>query len=329
MIPCSLVTTCRNEMRSFPRWKANMQAQTRFPDEIVIVDAFSDDGTWEAITNWAKEDSRIKAFQEKGAAAHGRNVAIQNATYDHIISTDMGVRLEDCFCEELMRPFEENPNIQLVIGNSCIDKESIISTAAKTEYYIHQGEEDHLVDGGAIGGNRASAYIKDIWKECGGLPEDLTFYADDSTLFSQFRQAGYPFAYAPKAMTYWCRPPKLKQYWREAYVYGRGDGEAAIKMSRTFKWYLQKIIPAWLERLLNACRYTQKLLRGHAILNCLKNGDFNVLLMMPVFGFGIGWNQSKGYHEGYARGTRQCKECRTRLEESKKNLALDRRFSNP
>ena len=63
MIPCSLVTTCFNELRSFPRWKAYMQAQTRFPDEIVIVDAFSTDGTWEAITDWAKEESRITAIQ--------------------------------------------------------------------------------------------------------------------------------------------------------------------------------------------------------------------------------------------------------------------------
>ena len=43
----SLVTTCRNEMRSLARWKENIQSQTRQPDEIVIVDAFSDDGTAE------------------------------------------------------------------------------------------------------------------------------------------------------------------------------------------------------------------------------------------------------------------------------------------
>ena len=328
MIPCSLVTTCRNEIRSFPRWKANMQAQTRFPDEIVIVDAFSDDGTWEAITEWAKQDSRIKTMQEKGAAAHGRNIAIQNATYEHIISTDMGVRLADCFCEELMRPFEENPSLQLVIGNSCIDVESVNTLASKTEFYIHEGEEDHLEDGRSVGGNRASAYIKSIWKECGGLPEDLTFYADDSTFFRQFRQAGYPFVYAPKAMTYWCRPPKLSQYWHEAFVYGRGDGEAAIKMSHTFKWYLQKKIPAWFETLLNACRYTQKLFRRNAIVNCLKNGDFGVLFILPIFGFGIGWNQSKGYHVGYANGRVKCQACRARLEESKRNITFDKRYTN-
>ena len=330
MIPCSLVTTCRNEMRSFARWKANMQAQTRFPDEVVIVDAFSDDGTWEALSNWAQEDSRIKVLQEKGAAAHGRNIAIQNAKYDHVISTDMGVRLDDCFCEEMMRPFEDNPNIKLVIGNSYIDPNSITSIVAKTERYISRAaipKQKPSKSSGSLGGNRASAYVKSIWEECGKLPEDLTFYADDSTLFRQFRQAGYPYACAPKAQVYWGRPEKLKQFWKEAFNYGRGDGEAAIKMSRTFKWFLQQKIPAWLETWLNAIRYTYKQFRFRAIINSLKEGDFGVMFVMPVFAFGVGWNQSKGYHTGYANGCVKCQACRARLEESKQNIAFDRRFT--
>ena len=326
MIPCTLVTTCRNEMRSFARWKANIQAQTRFPDEIVIVDAFSNDGTWEALTNWAKEDSRIKVLQENGAAAHGRNVAIQNAKFDHIISTDMGVRLADCFCEELMHPFEEDPEIQLVIGNTCIDPESVKTLVAKTEWYIQKGGFESLTPEGSIGGNRSSAYLKKIWQECGGLPEDLTFYADDSTLFRQYRQAGYKYAFAPKAMTYWGRTGILSKYWREAFLYGRGDGEAAIKMSCTFKWYIQKKIPAWMETWLNAFRFLQTQFHFHAIINSLKAGDFGVMFLMPVFSFGLGWNRSKGYHIGYVNGFRQCQACRSRLDESKQNIALDRRF---
>ncbi|MBR5079632.1 MAG: glycosyltransferase [Victivallales bacterium] len=327
MIPCSLVTTCRNEMCSFPYWKANMQAQTRFPDEIVIVDAFSNDGTWEAITNWAKEDSRITAIQEGGNAAHGRNFAIQNAKYDHIISTDMGVRLADCFCEELMHPFEEDSEMQLVIGNTCIDPESVKTLVAKTEWYIQKGGFESLTPEGSIGGNRSSAYLKKIWQECGGLPEDLTFYADDSTLFRQYRQAGYKYAFAPKAMTYWGRTGILSKYWREAFVYGRGDGEAAIKMSRSFKYYLQGRIPAWLETVLNASRYMQKQFHLSAVWNSLKAGDIGVMFMMPVFAFGIGWNQSKGYHVGYANGREHCQACRARLLESKQNIAYDKRFS--
>ncbi|MFO8087174.1 MAG: glycosyltransferase [Bacteroidales bacterium] len=41
----SLVVTCYNEMVTLHRWKENVMAQTRPPDEIVIVDSESNDGT--------------------------------------------------------------------------------------------------------------------------------------------------------------------------------------------------------------------------------------------------------------------------------------------
>ena len=324
MIPFTLVTTCRNEMRSFHRWKANLLAQTRFPDEIVIVDAFSEDGTWEEIQKWSKEDPRVRGIQEKGAAAHGRNFAIENATYEHIVSTDMGVRLAECFCEELMKPFEEDLTVEVVLGNTCIDPESVKTLAAKTEWYIENGGFANPGPGD-VGGNRASAYLKHCWQELGGLPEDLTFYADDSTFFRQINQAGYKTAYAWNAMTYWGRTGVLSKYWRESFVYARGDGEAAIKMSGTFKLYLQKKLPLWLERPLNALRFMQKQWHCHSVWNALKHADFLVPFLMPVFSFGMGWNQSKGYLVGYENGIKKCQACRQRLEESKRNLALDKR----
>jgi len=59
MLKFSLVTTCRNEISSLPRWKNDLLAQTRQPDEIVIVDAFSDDGTAEMLLEWADQDARV------------------------------------------------------------------------------------------------------------------------------------------------------------------------------------------------------------------------------------------------------------------------------
>ncbi len=54
----SLVLTCLNEMRSLPQWRADLDAQSRQPDEIVIVDAVSKDGTTQALLEWASQDSR-------------------------------------------------------------------------------------------------------------------------------------------------------------------------------------------------------------------------------------------------------------------------------
>ena len=309
----SLVTTCRNEMRSFARWKANIQAQTRFPDEIVVVDAFSDDGTAENLFAWAKEDARVKVFQEKGAAAHGRNFAIEKASFDHIVSTDMGVRLVPEWFAELTRPFEDDPTVELVIGNTCIDTESLVSAAARAEFYQENGGFANPGPG-AVGGNRSSAYLKRIWRECGGLPEDLTFYADDSTFFRQLNEHGYKTAYAWGAMTLWGRPAKLKQFWKEAWNYGRGDGEAFIKEPWVFRQYRRKRIFWWAALVLNGLRVVQKRCSPAAYGRALKKGDLAAVLLMPILAFGIGWRDLQGYRVGYERGNTECLNCRARLK---------------
>ena len=102
----TLVTTCLNEMRSLPRWREDLERQTRQPDEIVIIDAQSTDGTTEALRHWAEQDQRVKLRVEKCNAARGRNLAIAMATHEHIVSTDMGVRLDPRWFEEIVRPFE-------------------------------------------------------------------------------------------------------------------------------------------------------------------------------------------------------------------------------
>ena len=59
---------------------------------------------------------------------------------------------------------------------------------------------------GFVPGNRSVAYTKKVWRELGGLPEDLTLYADDSVFGMQMIQAGYKMAYASRALVYWSRP---------------------------------------------------------------------------------------------------------------------------
>lgn len=309
----SLVTTCRNEMRSLARWKENIEEQTRQPDEIVVVDAFSDDGTAEALFAWAAADPRVKVIQEKGAAAHGRNLAIERAAFEHVVSTDMGVRLAPEWFAELTRPFEEDPEIELVIGNTCIDEETVRSAAARAEFYQENGG---FADPGpgAVGGNRSSAYSKRIWRECGGLPEDLTFYADDSTFFRQLNEHGYKTAYALGAMTFWGRPEKLKQFWKEAWNYGRGDGEAFIKEPWAFRQYRNKRLPWGVALIVNGLRVLQKRCTFAAYLRAAKKFDLGAMLTMPVLAFGIGWKHMQGYKIGFARGNTECLECRARLK---------------
>lgn len=320
-IPFSLVTTCRNEMKSLPRWKKNIMHQTRQPDEIVIVDAFSDDGTFEFLAQWQKKDRRIKLFQEKGAAAHGRNFAIKNAKFEHILSTDMGVRLAEVWCEELIKPFERDNSVEVVAGNTCIDKETVTSAAAAAEYFIENGGQPKLIPG-HIPGNRSIAYTKTVWKKVGGLPEDLTFYADDSVFGRQLNQERFVFAFAPKALTYWGRPATMKQFNKEMFNYGIGDGEALIKTPFVVKLMVKGKLPKFMVPTLDGF---VKLYKGKplsTIKRAFNKTEMSVLFYIPRLLFNRGYYHSKGYLIGIEKGAIKCKDCRNRLRRDTYGFSL-------
>jgi len=320
-IPFSVVTTCRNEMKSLPRWKQNILDQTRAPNEIVVVDAFSDDGTYEYLQEWSANDSRVVLIQEKGAAAKGRNTAIDNSTNEHILSTDMGVRLNDIWCEELILPMEKDSTVQVVAGNTCIDIETINSRVGKAEFFLENGGFADLTEG-HIPGNRSIAYKKEVWNEVGKLPEDLTFYADDAVFGRQLVQGKYKFAFAPKAMTLWARPNTFKAFFKEQYVYGRGDGEAFIKTPRAFKWYQSNKLNKRLVPIIHSMNNLSKKYFFKAMYRSIKKGRIIEFILVPRLVAGRTYWHAKGYIDGYLKGNKSCKDCRSRLLRDKNGYTI-------
>ena len=167
-------------------------------------------------------------------------MAIRQASHEHVLSTDLGVRLSGDWCEALILPFESDPDIEVVAGNTCIDKKTIKSVFAQAEYFIENGGKTQF-GLGHIPGNRSIAYKKEVWKKLDGLSEGLSFYADDSVFGCQILQQNLTISYAPKAMTYWFWPRRLNQFFKEQYNYGKGDDETFIKTLRAFKWYLEGV----------------------------------------------------------------------------------------
>lgn len=309
----SLVVTCFNEITSLPQWLKDIEAQTRQPDEIVIVDSESTDGTTAYLHEWERYDQRVRVVVQKCSPARGHNIGNELADNGHIVSTDMGVRLDSKWFEEIVRLFEDDPTIEIVAGSYAVDKSTIKSPAARAEYYI-EGDGIPVFKPGFIPGNRSMVYTKKVWKELGGLPEDLTRYADDSVFGRQMVNAGYKMAYAPKAEVYWRRPSKLRAFWKEKYGYGIGDGEAYIKVPFAFRLWKKGLIPKSLVPLLTALRLLTNHFKLSSIWKGLKKLDLVGVAYIPLLIFGNGWYFGKGFSEGYFRGGKECQECRARLD---------------
>src|ERR687887_1507266 len=87
----SLVATVKDARPFIDEFLASVRAQTRQPDEVVIVDGGSIDGTFEVL----ERESAVTAILEPAAnIARGRNVAVRAAAHEVIAVTDADCVLE-------------------------------------------------------------------------------------------------------------------------------------------------------------------------------------------------------------------------------------------
>src|SRR5262245_48976296 len=94
----SLVAPVKNEADSIESLMASVAAQTRRPDEMIVVDGGSEDGTPEIVEEWLKRRSlsdwaRVVRV-DSATPGKGRNIGIANARYDWLAFADAGMRLE-------------------------------------------------------------------------------------------------------------------------------------------------------------------------------------------------------------------------------------------
>src|SRR6267154_700639 len=113
--PAALIVTVRNEAGTVGPLLDSILSGTRVPDEIVIADGGSTDGTWEILGTRASADPRIRAVLAPGNRSVGRNAAVRASRSPVIACTDAGVEVEPEWLERITRPFDE-PGIDVVAG---------------------------------------------------------------------------------------------------------------------------------------------------------------------------------------------------------------------
>jgi glycosyltransferase involved in cell wall biosynthesis len=228
MHPFTLVSTVFNEARRLAQTIADLEAQTVLPDEIIITDAGSTDGTFERLHEWRNSSKlNIRILQEARCnVARGRNLAIKAARNELIVSTDFGCRFHPDWLKSLVSAFE-NPEVKFVAGNFTILEDEVKSLAAKADYIL-SGGYDTQMDEYFVPSSRSVAYYREIWQLAGGYPEYLTLAADDTNFALTLRKIGVKCHYITDKNVFWMRHQTFRQFAREAFRYGLGDGESRI-----------------------------------------------------------------------------------------------------
>ena len=211
-------------------------SQTRAPDEVVIADGGSDDGTREILDDLSQRHPNLRVVDGPGGISGNRNAAIRAATGEVIACTDAGCLPEPGWLEALAKPFESGAD--WVAGFYRPEGKTTASTAAGVVMMtvLEEVDMDHFLPGGS-----SQAFTKSAWETVGGFPEGIN--AGEDTLYGeQLRAAGYRPDFAPDALVAWHPPSSLEEMADKARLWGEADGINRVRTGA----YLRVIAAYWI-----------------------------------------------------------------------------------
>ncbi len=232
----SVITTVLNEAASLPRLLDSLAAQTRPPDEVIVCDGGSTDGTLALLE--AERRLPLRVIRRPGAnISQGRNAAITEATGEIIAATDAGVRLSSQWLERIVAPFAD-AGVQAVAGFFCPDPQGVFETAMGATVLPELRE---IVPARFLPSSRSVAFRKSAWAAVGGYPEWLD-YCEDLIFDFRLRERFGPFVFEPEALVYFRPRSSLRAFFKQYYCYARGDGKADLWRGRHAIRYLTYLV---------------------------------------------------------------------------------------
>jgi GT2 family glycosyltransferase len=231
--PFSLVATVKDEARGIADFLASIERQSLKPDEVVLVDGGSTDGTAQLIAAH-RGSLPIRLHERPGAnIAEGRNAAMRAAQNELLVLTDAGCTLHPDFCRNLIGCFAEG--VDLVGG--VYESAGGARNPAIPSWAVLDWSE-------FLPSARAVAVRRSLALKIGGFPEHLTLTGEDTLFAIDIRRASRKWVFNRRSVVIWnylCDPPSVAALSRR---YGRGDGESGVGEYR-YPGELSELLRQW------------------------------------------------------------------------------------
>ena len=220
----TLIATVRNESGTIRDFVESLLTQSRKPDEILIVDGASTDGTREILEDYAAR-GLLRVISQPCNIAEGRNLGIAAATGTHLAVTDAGCRVDPDWLAQIARCFDSDCKPDVVAGNFRFETHTPFEEAV-----IHatfQPNRDETETAKYYPSSRSVAFSKMAWQKAGGYPEWL--YAAEDTLFNiRMRQLGFRFVFCRDAIVRWRPRETWRALARQRINFSRGNARVGI-----------------------------------------------------------------------------------------------------
>ncbi len=220
----SLITTVKDSAEHIGEFLGSLAAQTRAPDEVIVVDGGSTDGTVDLL----RGASGITLIEESGAnIARGRNIALAAATHDVIAVTDADCTLEPDWLEKLIEQIEAGADVSMGFYLPITDGFLQECMAA-----VNLPRDASEIDPATfMPSARSVAYRRYAIEGAGGYPEWLAI-GEDMWVNHRWRELNLDMRFAPEAIVHWRLRPTLLATWKQYFKYARGDAQAGMYPER-------------------------------------------------------------------------------------------------
>lgn len=216
----SIVLTTYNDEENIERLIKSIQKFSCPPDEIVVADGGSKDGTEDKLKE-LEEQTGLKmklVFDGKRRnISEGYNTAIKTASSETILILGVGNRYGECYAEKLIEEMEHT-GAEITYGPFIGIETSRFSRRFNNAFM----KGNTCFDYGQAS-NRGALVRKRVFNKAGYFYEHFIYAGEDTEFYSRARKYNIHQVYVPEAIVYWESPSSFEEYNKKMRVNAIAD----------------------------------------------------------------------------------------------------------
>lgn len=225
----SLICTVFNEGEGIIDFLNSYKLQCKKANEFIILDGGSSDSTVQLVENFKIQnpelnmciiiDNTCNKSNCTAPISKGRNIAIEHAQYDIIVTTDAGCILSKYWFKKLVEPYYEYPETLATGGVYETNPNSQFAMWYIDNFMPNKAD---FYNNNFLPSSRNFSFRKHVWQKAGKYPYG-TFAGEDTKFVLEIKKLGVDI-FMTEACVSWVCPSSVDEAKLKHFQYAFGDG---------------------------------------------------------------------------------------------------------